>query len=254
MSFADYHQIFLDFFYISFFFFYRKQLRDDGAVRGALKNCRLASLLPPVGDEFLRPFTSASLEQIIQGKIEKEKRGKKKEQKVRKQTPMSTLSSGSFAEEFKALRLVFDWQVKGDALPKPSPDLEEEKPLPFIFGEPSQAHLNTPLEELDPYHQSEVSLSSAFDQGFMKPFEITCDLCLWSPTSRCDLLIWPLTCSLFPQTFLVLGKGKVIHRFNAHKACYLFSPLNPLRTLAIKILTNSYLFLVFVPFLFVLLE
>lgn len=108
VSFADNHQIFLDLFFISFFFFYRKQLQNDGAARAALKNCRLASLLPPVGSEFLRRFTSASLEQISQGKIEKEQRGKKKEQKVIKQTPASTLSSGSFAEEFKALRLVFD--------------------------------------------------------------------------------------------------------------------------------------------------
>lgn len=102
MSFADYYQIFWTC-SSSLFFFYRKQLRDDGAVRAALKNCRIASLLPPVGNEFLRPFTSASLEQMSQVKKEKEQRGK-----VIKQTPMSTLSSGSFAEEFKALRLVFD--------------------------------------------------------------------------------------------------------------------------------------------------
>lgn len=91
----------------------------------------------------------------------------------------------------------------------------------------------------------------------MKHFGITCDLSLWSPASRCDLMplpIWPLTCSLSPQTFLVLGKGKVIHRFNAHKACYLFSPVNPLRTLAIKILTSSYLLFFFLLFLFVRLE
>lgn len=211
MSFADYHQIFWTC-SSSLFFFYRKQLRDDGAVRAALKNCRIASLLPPVGNEFLRPFTSASLEQISQVKKEKEQRGKKKEQKVIKQTPMSTLSSGSFAEEFKALRLVFDWQVKSDVLPKPSPDLEEEKPLPFIFGEPSQAHLNTPLEELDPYHQSEVSVSSDFDQGFMKPFEITWDLSLWSPASRCDLTpcqsdLWPVPSSRRRSSCSVKGKS-----------------------------------------------
>ncbi|CAG05621.1 unnamed protein product, partial [Tetraodon nigroviridis] len=136
------------------------------------------SLLPPVGTEFLRPFTSASLEQMSQRKEEEKKqKGKKKDQKV-----------------------------KNNELPKPSEDLEEGKPLPFIFGEPSPAHLNTPLEELDP-HQSE--------------------------------------------TFLVLGKGKLIHRFNAHKACCLFGPLNPLRTLAIKILTNSYLLVFLCSLIFV---
>ncbi|TWW76093.1 Sodium channel protein type 4 subunit alpha B [Takifugu flavidus] len=145
-----------------------KQLRDDGAVREALKGCRTASLLPPVGTDFLRPLTSASLGPMNQ-------RGKRQRQKGNKD----------------------EQRVTNNDLPRPSPELEEGRPLPYIFGEPSAEHLNTPLEELDPYHQSE-------------------------------------------KTFLVLGKGKVIHRFNAHKACYLFGPLNPLRTLAIKILTNSY--------------
>ncbi|XP_029698186.1 sodium channel protein type 2 subunit alpha-like [Takifugu rubripes] len=144
-----------------------KQLRDDGAVREALKGCRTASLLPPVGTDFLRPLTSASLGPMNQRVKRQRQKGNKDEQRV-----------------------------TNNDLPQPSPELEEGRPLPYIFGEPSAEHLNTPLEELDPYHQSE-------------------------------------------KTFLVLGKGKVIHRFNAHKACYLFGPLNPLRTLAIKILTNS---------------
>ncbi|XP_039901259.1 sodium channel protein type 4 subunit alpha B isoform X2 [Simochromis diagramma] len=41
------------------------------------------------------------------------------------------------------------------------------------------------------------------------------------------------------QTFIVLSKGNVIYRFNAEPACYLLSPFNPLRILAIKVLIHS---------------
>uniref|UniRef100_A0A3P9B2F2 Sodium channel protein n=1 Tax=Maylandia zebra TaxID=106582 RepID=A0A3P9B2F2_9CICH len=42
------------------------------------------------------------------------------------------------------------------------------------------------------------------------------------------------------KTFIVLSKGNVIYRFNAEPACYLLSPFNPLRILAIKVLIHSY--------------
>ncbi|XP_062421881.1 sodium channel protein type 4 subunit alpha B isoform X2 [Pungitius pungitius] len=41
------------------------------------------------------------------------------------------------------------------------------------------------------------------------------------------------------KTFIVLGKGNIIYRFNAESACYLLSPFNPLRTIAIRILIHS---------------
>ncbi|XP_068595957.1 sodium channel protein type 4 subunit alpha B-like [Brachionichthys hirsutus] len=41
------------------------------------------------------------------------------------------------------------------------------------------------------------------------------------------------------KRFIVLGKGSTIHRFNAEPSCYLLSPFNPFRTIAIKILTHS---------------
>ncbi|XP_077940457.1 sodium channel protein type 4 subunit alpha B [Gasterosteus aculeatus] len=41
------------------------------------------------------------------------------------------------------------------------------------------------------------------------------------------------------KTFIVLGKGNIIYRFNAESACYLLSPFNPLRTVAIRILIHS---------------
>ncbi|CAL9693916.1 unnamed protein product [Knipowitschia caucasica] len=42
------------------------------------------------------------------------------------------------------------------------------------------------------------------------------------------------------KTFIVLGKGNVIYRFNAEPACYLLSPFSPVRRLAIRILIHSY--------------
>nr|XP_033490469.1 sodium channel protein type 4 subunit alpha B-like [Epinephelus lanceolatus] len=42
------------------------------------------------------------------------------------------------------------------------------------------------------------------------------------------------------KTFIVLGKGNIIHRFNAESACYLLSPFNLLRTAAIKIHIHLY--------------
>uniref|UniRef100_A0AAZ1WXZ8 Sodium channel protein n=1 Tax=Oreochromis aureus TaxID=47969 RepID=A0AAZ1WXZ8_OREAU len=52
------------------------------------------------------------------------------------------------------------------------------------------------------------------------------------------------------KTFIVLSKGNVIYRFNAEPACYLLSPFNPLRILAIKdkkiFLTNTTLFSLFI--------
>nr|XP_057904169.1 sodium channel protein type 4 subunit alpha B isoform X3 [Doryrhamphus excisus] len=42
------------------------------------------------------------------------------------------------------------------------------------------------------------------------------------------------------KTFLVLGRGRTIYRFNADPACCLLGPFNPLRTSAIKILLHSF--------------
>ncbi|NWI92885.1 SCN2A protein, partial [Pitta sordida] len=44
------------------------------------------------------------------------------------------------------------------------------------------------------------------------------------------------------KTFIVLNKGKIIYRFSATPALYLFSPFNIIRRIAIKILVHSYPF------------
>ncbi|KAG7233025.1 hypothetical protein INR49_007540 [Caranx melampygus] len=77
----------------------------------------MVSLLPPVGTEVFRCFTSASLEEEHQTKKNKE--------------------------------------VEEKSLPEQSIHLKAEKPLPFIYGDPPPELLNTPLEELDPSHQSQ---------------------------------------------------------------------------------------------------
>ncbi|XP_070704027.1 sodium channel protein type 4 subunit alpha B [Pempheris klunzingeri] len=130
----------------------------------------MAPLLPPVGSEVFRRFTPASLEEI-----ERRHEVEEKQQQQRKEKNI---------------------EIAEEDLPKPASDLEAGKPLPFIYGDPPPELLNTPLEELDPFYQSQ-------------------------------------------KTFIVLGKGNIIYRFNAEPACYLLSPFNPLRTAAIRILIHS---------------
>ncbi|XP_067349069.1 sodium channel protein type 4 subunit alpha B-like isoform X2 [Channa argus] len=142
-----------------------KQLLGNSEVRAKLQNAKMASLLPPVGTEVFRRFTAASIEEIQQ-RHEAEMNQQQKDKLVEKN------------------------------LPKPAVHLEDGKPLPFVYGDPPPQLLNTPLEELDPYYQSQ-------------------------------------------KTFIVLGKGNFIHRFNAESSCFLLSPFSQLRTAAIKIHIHS---------------
>ncbi|MED6240716.1 hypothetical protein ATANTOWER_026541 [Ataeniobius toweri] len=99
----------------------RNQLHGNHEVRAQLQNQRMTSLLPPVGMEVFRCFTPASQEENQQQ--EDEKRNKKKPEKD--QT-------------------------------KPSSHLKVGKPLPFIYGDlPPPELLCTPLEDLDPFYQSQ---------------------------------------------------------------------------------------------------
>lgn len=45
---------------------------------------------------------------------------------------------------------------------------------------------------------------------------------------------------VFLQTFIVISKGNTINRFNVEPACYLLTPFNPVRKVAIRILIHSY--------------
>ncbi|XP_071319684.1 sodium channel protein type 4 subunit alpha B isoform X2 [Trachinotus anak] len=106
-----------------------RQLLGDSGVQAALHDARMAPLLPPLGSEVFRRFTPASLEDI-QRRYEAEQ----KEQQRRKENNI---------------------EIPEDDLPKPASDLEAGKPLPFIYGDPPPELLNTPLEELDPFYQSQ---------------------------------------------------------------------------------------------------
>ncbi|XP_014916286.1 sodium channel protein type 4 subunit alpha-like [Poecilia latipinna] len=144
----------------------RNQLHGNHEVRMELQNQRMTSLLPPVGVEVFRRFTPASLEEIQQ-EAEKNKKKPEKDQS------------------------------------KPASHLQAGKPLPFIYGHPSPELLSTPLEDLDPFYQSQ-------------------------------------------KTFIVICKTKLIHRFNADRACYLLSPFNCLRSSAIRILLHPVFSLFFI--------
>uniref|UniRef100_A0A8C4DWK7 Sodium channel protein n=1 Tax=Dicentrarchus labrax TaxID=13489 RepID=A0A8C4DWK7_DICLA len=126
--------------------------RCDGGIRAALHDARMAPLLPPVGSEVFRRFTPASLEEIQRRhEVEEKEQQRRKEKNI---------------------------EIAEENLPKPASDLEAGKPLPFIYGDPPPKLLNTPLEELDPFYQSQ-------------------------------------------KTFIVLGKGNIIYRFNAEPSCNL---------------------------------
>uniref|UniRef100_A0A3B3XZD5 Sodium channel protein n=1 Tax=Poecilia mexicana TaxID=48701 RepID=A0A3B3XZD5_9TELE len=89
----------------------------------------MAPLLPPVGAEVFRRFTPASLEEI-----QRRHEAEEKEQQIRKEQNI---------------------EIAEEDLPKPASDLEAGKPLPFIYGDPPAEFLNIPLEELDPFYQSQ---------------------------------------------------------------------------------------------------
>uniref|UniRef100_A0A3B4HCS4 Uncharacterized protein n=2 Tax=Haplochromini TaxID=319058 RepID=A0A3B4HCS4_9CICH len=81
---------------------------------------RMASLLPPVGMEVFRCFTAVSKE-VVQQRHEAEVKERKAEKN----------------------------------LTKPARHLETGKSLPFIYGAPPPQLLCTPLEDLDPFYQSQ---------------------------------------------------------------------------------------------------
>lgn len=67
--------------------------------------------------------------------------------------PVTNTSNRMF--DFLLIGCFFGWQIAEEDLPKPASDLEAGKPLPFIYGDPPPEFINTPLEELDPFYQSQ---------------------------------------------------------------------------------------------------
>ncbi|XP_049600444.1 sodium channel protein type 4 subunit alpha B [Syngnathus scovelli] len=104
-----------------------KMLLGNGALRAQLENSKMVSLLPPAGTNVFRHFTPGSLKEIQRCREVQEKEQQKRE----------------------------DENISQVTVANPAGDLESGKPLPFIFGDPSPEFVNTPLEDLDPFYQSQ---------------------------------------------------------------------------------------------------
>lgn len=80
----------------------RKQLQDDAAVRAALQDVGMVSLLPPAGTEVFRPLTSASLEEIHRRHEAAKERKDKKDKKVQN----ITMSASQLSITSRAITLL----------------------------------------------------------------------------------------------------------------------------------------------------
>ncbi|XP_069384943.1 sodium channel protein type 4 subunit alpha B-like isoform X2 [Paralichthys olivaceus] len=136
-----------------------KRLLGDSSVRTELQNARLACLLPPVGTEVFRRFMPASLQDIQQQQhevkeMEHQKRKNKEVRKVEKE------------------------------LHKQDTHLEAGKHLPFIYGDPPPELLNCPLEELDPFYQSQKTFIVLSIGNVLHRFNAESSCFLLSPFNR----------------------------------------------------------------------
>ncbi|XP_032404158.1 sodium channel protein type 2 subunit alpha-like isoform X2 [Xiphophorus hellerii] len=148
----------------------RNQLHGNHEVRMELRNQRMTSLLPPVGVEVFRRFTPASLEEIEQ-EAEKNKKKPEKDQS------------------------------------KPASHLQAGKPLPFIYGDPSPELLSTPLEDLDPFYQSQKTFIVICKKKLIHRFDADPACYLLSPfnclrSSAIRILLHPIFSVLFILTIL----------------------------------------------------
>ncbi|XP_014328997.1 sodium channel protein type 4 subunit alpha-like isoform X2 [Xiphophorus maculatus] len=148
----------------------RNQLHGNHEVRMELQNQRMTSLLPPVGVEVFRRFTPASLEEIQQ-EAEKNKKKPEKDQS------------------------------------KPASHLQAGKPLPFIYRAPSPELLSTPLEDLDPFYQSQKTFIVICKKKLIHRFDADPACYLLSPfnclrSSAIRILLHPIFSVLFILTIL----------------------------------------------------
>uniref|UniRef100_A0A665W600 Sodium channel protein n=1 Tax=Echeneis naucrates TaxID=173247 RepID=A0A665W600_ECHNA len=130
----------------------------DSGVCAALHDASMAPLLPPLGSEVFRRFTPASLEEI-----QRRHEAEEKEEQTRKEKNI---------------------EIAEEDLPKPACDLEAGKPLPFIYGDPPPELLNTPLEDLDPFYQSQKTFIVLSKGNIIYRFNAEPACYLLSPFSR----------------------------------------------------------------------
>ncbi|PWA26977.1 hypothetical protein CCH79_00019251 [Gambusia affinis] len=143
-----------------------------------------------------RRFTPASLEEI-----QRRHEAEEKEQQIRKEQNI---------------------EIAEEDLPKPASDLEAGKPLPFIYGDPPAEFLNIPLEELDPFYQSQKTFIVLSKGNVIYRFNAEPACYLLSPFSplrifsiRILIHSYPLSCHSISaaKTFLYVFTG--IYTFEA---------------------------------------
>ncbi|XP_041851952.1 sodium channel protein type 4 subunit alpha B-like [Melanotaenia boesemani] len=147
----------------------RKRLLSDHEARAALQNESMVSLLPPVGTEVFRRFTPASLEEI-----EPKRKAKEDEEQQRKAN-----------------------KEENHHLSKPASDLQAGRTLPFIYGDMPLELLSIPLEDLDPFYQSQKTFMVLSKGNTIYRFNAESACYLLSPfnclrTTAIQILLHPL--------------------------------------------------------------
>nr|XP_061805915.1 sodium channel protein type 4 subunit alpha B-like [Nerophis lumbriciformis] len=148
------------------------KLLGNSAVRAQLGKSEMVALLPPVGTEVFRKLTRASLEEIreIEGKEDK----------------------------------ILVGLLVAEKLRKPSGDLESGKPLPFIFGEPAPEFVNIPLEELDPFYQSQKTFVVLDREKILHRFNADSACCLLTPFNLMRTTAIRIVLHSFFRAFILL--------------------------------------------------
>ncbi|XP_054864565.1 sodium channel protein type 4 subunit alpha B-like isoform X2 [Amphiprion ocellaris] len=146
------------------------RLLGDSEVQTELQNEGIMSLLPPVGTELFRRFTPASLEKIRE-RHEAEERKQQNDQVTEK---------------------------------APSNDMAAGKPLPFIYGDPPPELLTTPLEELDPFYQSQKTFMVLSKDNIIHRFNCESACFLLSPFNLLRRFSIKLLLHPFSRIFMLL--------------------------------------------------
>ncbi|XP_037539055.1 sodium channel protein type 4 subunit alpha B [Nematolebias whitei] len=147
----------------------RSQLLGNFEVRAALQNEQMSSLLPPVGTEVFRRFTPDSPEKNHQ------KHNAEEEEQKNKQDP-----------------------------PKAANHLEAGKTLPFIYGDTPPELLGTPLEDLDPFYQSQKTFIALCKHQIIHRFNSESACYLFSPFNRLRTAAIKILLHPFFSLFLIL--------------------------------------------------
>uniref|UniRef100_A0A672HIN6 Sodium channel protein n=1 Tax=Salarias fasciatus TaxID=181472 RepID=A0A672HIN6_SALFA len=120
------------------------------------------------------------------------------------------LSAAGRESEERSLEMLRRWkkEIPEENLPKPASDLEAGKPLPFIYGDPPPEFLNTPLEELDPFYQSQKACLILLNHSCCV---ITCHY--WREHSSCSVKETSSTGSMLTRCPVCLTASLLLDRY-----------------------------------------